>query len=247
MSSKNVCATLVACALSLGPASVAAGPITLVDPGTLSTNALIDFEELVLTDLVLGTIELGNVDALLTSGGATFAESFAGQSVDYSTDFDALSADQNLVPGRDTSVTGSTVLSGLGSQGFSSTDLSQLDHATGEGSIAMIFDQDQSQLFFDLGGWESTAGNAYINFYRRDGSLIDALVLTSLTDIASFGFLLGTTEIAGFSFYNDDGGGLFIDNIGYTSTAASVPEPATLFLFGAGLAITGARLRRSRS
>jgi hypothetical protein len=155
-------------------------------------------------------------DGVLESGFTDFAERFAGQSVSAAGDFDVLDGNPSnplaLVagaPGRNLDVMsylGRPVLSPLGPRGFPEFT------AVGEGALAVLFDRDQAHLSFDVIGGDG--GSAHLEFFRRDGSRIDAITLTGLSD-RRYAFLrdLRLRDIAGFSMWNDDLAGVGIERL----------------------------------
>ena len=84
--------------------------------------------------------------------------------------------------------------------------------AQGEGAIAVLFDEDQPALSFQVLGGES--GTAVVQFLRRDGSTIHQLAVGDLGRM-SLGFWRqdGVRDIAGFVLTNTDPQGLAIDNL----------------------------------
>ncbi|MEX0800787.1 MAG: LPXTG cell wall anchor domain-containing protein [Dehalococcoidia bacterium] len=208
------------------------GPISQVDPSTLVCDGNITFD-----DVAGGAAPGTNYDAVFESDGADFAERFAGQTLSANGDFDVLSgtpsdplslqlgaANQNL----NVFVNGpSQVLAGLGPAGFPNFE------AVGEGAFAVLFDFDQSEFGFDLVG--GGAGDATVDFFARDGTLIDSIVLSGLSD-QSYGFQRagGANDIAGISVQNSDDGGVGFDNLCHdvagvvgqpTPTPTPTPEP----------------------
>ena len=209
-------------------------PVAQVDPATLTCDGTVTFD-----DVTGGAAPGTNYDAVFESGGADFAERFAGQTLTANGDFDVLSgspsnplalqtgaANQNLNVFVNVS---SQVLTGLGPVGFPSSN------AIGEGSFAVLFDFDQSEFGFDLVG--GNGGTATVDFFGRDGTLIHTIVLTALSD-QSYGFQRegGLNDIAGISIQNDDTGGIGFDNLCHdvagvvgqpTPTPTPTPNPTS--------------------
>jgi hypothetical protein len=72
------------------------------------------------------------------------------------------------------------VLSGVGPAGYPVFD------AIGEGAMSILFSTDQSEFGFRLTGGHG--GNAYVSFFRDDGSVVDSFTLSSLPIVGLFGF-----------------------------------------------------------
>ncbi len=233
--------------IATGITSVAmAVPINQVSYASLTGTQVITFDD-VPGDPTPGT----NYDAIFESGNTSFAEHFVGQSNTPDGVFDVLSgtptgplalavgaAGQNLNIFTFTT----QVLTGLGPTGFPNTN------AIGEGAFALLFDFDQSEFGFQLVG--GLSGSAVINFFKRDGSRIDQVTLTSLAD-DFYGFSRdgGIKDIAGISLYNRDPMGIGFDNLkhdvaGVPGDGNPIPEPSTLALVGLGLA--GFRLSQKK-
>jgi len=238
--------TLVLSILAV-PGFVSAAPINQVSPGTLTGGALITFD-----DVAGGGAPGTNYDGIFESGTAAFAERFVGQTLSSSGNFDVLSgtpsgplALQLGAPGQNLNVFvnfSSQVLTGLGPLGFPNFD------AIGEGSFAVLFDFDQSEFAFDLVGGNN--GSATVEFFKRDGTLIDSITLSNLGS-QSYGFQRdgSVKDIAGISIFNEDLGGIGFDNLrsdvaGVPGTP-TVPEPASFVLLSLGL--LGVLVRRARA
>jgi hypothetical protein len=171
-----------------------------------------------------------NYDAIFESDGALFAERFVGQTLSYSGDFDVLTGSptnpltlqaglpyQNLVITLEPN-TNSQVLAGNGPVGW--PDYSSI----GEGSFAVIFDYDQSEFGFVLAGGDG--GPAIVDFFRRDGSLIDSIEIPNIT-LGNYGFqrIGGVADIAGVSIHNTDPAGIGIDDLCHTNQGVPGTPP----------------------
>jgi PEP-CTERM motif len=231
MNLKNVC--LQAAAILAFPALCSAAAINQVAYASLTGTGLVTFD-----DVAGGAAPGTNYDGILASGGEHFAERFVGQTRSTNGDFDVLSGSptgtltlQVGASGQNLNVivnAGTQVMDGLGPAGFPNFN------AIGEGAFAVLFTNDQSQFGFQLVG--GNGGSATVNFYRRDSSLIQSIVVGGLAD-AFYGFSrdLGVQDIAGISIFNDDLGGIAIDNLKFdVPSTATVPEPSTLTLMGLG-------------
>lgn len=211
---------LIALLLGLAPlpAFACGAPVCLVDPDSLSLPQIITFED-VQSGMGPGRL----VDDVLPLAGATFGERFAGQSVASAGAHDQIEgpafAPLTMMPGaegQNLSVVhfyGQTVLNGWGAAGFPRRE------AQGEGAIAVLFDEDQSALAFDLRGGE--LGVAIVTFYRRDGAAIGAVPVDPTGEFA-VGFLRnsGDADIAGFVLTNTDPQGLAMDTLRF----GKIPE-----------------------
>lgn len=232
--------------------NVMALPVNQIMPASLTGTGFITFE-----DVAGGNPPGTNFDAIFESDGADFGERFVGQTLTTSGVFDILSGTPSSSLSLATGIAGenlnvffrtannSQVLSGLGPLGFPDND------AIGEGSFAVLFDFDQSEFGFDLLG--GNGGSAFVDFFKRDGSLISSITLTTLSD-QSFAFARdgGIKDIAGISIYNNDPFGIAFDNLvhdvpGVTGPPNPIPEPTTVALLGIGLVgLAGAEFRRRR-
>lgn len=236
---------LMAVVLSGAPLVTSAGaaPINAVPYGSLSGTEIVTFD-----DVPGGAAPGTNYNGIFVSGGSAFAERFTGQVLSTSGDFDVLSGTPTAslslalgLAGQNLNIfdNSTNVLTGLGHLGFPSFS------AIGEGSFAVLFSTDQSEFGFQLVG--GNAGTATVDFFRRDGTLIQEIVLTGLAD-AFYGFSRegGVKDIAGISIFNDDGGGIGFDNLKHdvVSTGGPVPGPASVLLVGLGLLVLGFASRK---
>ncbi len=202
---------VLAIALIPVPALACGAPVCLVGPDTLLLPQVISFD-----NIQSGAGPGFNVDDILPLRGAAFGERFAGQSVAANGPHDRIEGTAfgplTLVPGakgQNLSVVhfgGNTMLNGYGPAGYPKRE------AQGEGAIAVLFDQDQSALAFDLRGGE--AGVALVQFIRRDGSLIGTVPVEPTGEFAvGFERARGIADIAGIIITNTDPQGLAIDTL----------------------------------
>ncbi len=244
--SRQLAVLMIAAFGAATPLSAAA--VNQVSYASLTGTGLIDFEALPHVG------DAGqNYDAIFEADGTDFAERFVGQVLTYDGDFDVLSQTptgpltlQAGAAGQNIDLLdytpGGNVLTGLGHLGY--PDFS----AIGEGAFTLLFDFDQAEFGFRVVGGNS--GTATVDFYKRNGTLIDTVGLTGLSD-GYYGFSRegGITDIAGVSIYNLDGGGIGFDDIKHTKQGViGHPTPdvgSTLALFGLGLAgLAGLRRRQ---
>lgn len=238
-------------------ASLSQAGITQIDYTAVVANSTEDFS---------GFASGGNAayDQLVHGNGLSFGERFAGQqvgsqtvfmqAVGFSDVFDVLSgsptapltlvagsSDRNLWIG-DVGLAGGFMLAAAGPNGTTFGV-----GGNGHGSLAVLFDEDQSQLGFHVIGQNGSVGIA--SFFRRDGSLIATLNVDlpglqagGPSPALSFGFLRdgGVADIAGFTFTNVDLMGIAMDNFIFSN---AIPAPGAVALMGLA-AIVGGRRRR---
>ncbi len=75
-------------------------------------------------------------------------------------------------------------------------------YTTGEYSIAAKFPSLQSTFCITFYG-ANKKGNAYIDLFREDGSIISSVTLSNVNN-GPYYFISSTENIAGFSVYNND-------------------------------------------
>ena len=174
----------------------------------------------------------------ITAPGASFAQTFAGQTV------------------SGTGITGSPssplALQAAGTLGVAFWDpgvspgsnsiLSQPDN---QGPLSILLNSNADAITFTSGSAEG-GDPISLRFFDANGALVDSLSPVLTTDYAVYNFS-GLPLFRGLTIFNDnDSSGLRFQNISYNAVArASTPEPA--YLPAAGLLLVGLRfLRRKR-
>jgi hypothetical protein len=210
-----------------------------VEPGELTGEGIIDFEDVPLDNVLFAAPAGLNFDGILNSGGARFAERFVGQARETAmvagVPHDSLSSTasgplalqvgeplRNVGVSDGTSCGPSNVLLTWGPLGY--PDI----WGAGEGSFAVLFECDQSEFGLRMCG--GNGGSATLNFFNRDGGLISTITVYGLRDQV-FGFRRagGVKDIAGVSIHNRDIGGVGFDSIRYDVVSCS-QEPVDLYL-----------------
>ncbi|MFG5384016.1 hypothetical protein [Yoonia sp. R2-816] len=150
--------------------------------------------------------------------GVSFGEHFAGQTLDRVDDFDRVTGralepltirpgvtSQNLTIIR---LADTNVLSGYGPTGYPNHS------ATGEGAIAVMFDEGQPGIGFDLRGGEG--GYATVVFLNRGGEVIDTHLVGPLAEISyAFRRQGDQRDIVGVVITNEDPDGIALDQVAF--------------------------------
>jgi hypothetical protein len=242
---------VIAALLGLAAAQAQAAATREVSYASLGA-ATVSFNE-----LAANAFDSVTLDGLLSSGGVQFGERFAGQelAVAKAPRPGAVAQDwfDDLSFGAPTA--GLTLLAGaaganLGAYHYGDADGAALfgagplaGAADGFGAISARFAAPVSALGFQLR--DADGGAITLQLYRSDGSLIQAVSLNGRSD-GRYAFARngGAADIAGFSLTNRDSYyGVSLDNL--VLAAAPVPEPASVLLLPAGLALLWAARRRS--
>jgi hypothetical protein len=228
---------------ALGASAALAAPVNQVGYATLTGTEIVDFD-----DITGGPAPGQSYDTVFASRGVGLGEHFVGQTVTSAGDFDQLggapTGPLTLVAGAAGhnlnvfTYNGSNALDGLGTAGF--PDFS----AIGEGAFALTFSSDQSEFGFQLVG--GNGGQAFIDFFRADGSLISSVTVSGLAE-AYYGFSRegGIKDIRGISIWNNDEAGIGFDNLKH-DVRSNVPEPESYALMLAGLLTAGGLACRRR-
>ena len=172
----------------------------------------------------------------ITAPGASFAQTFAGQTVSGTGITGSPSSPLALQPAG-------TLLVAAWDPGVSPSSNSILSQPGNQGPLSMLLDSDADNITFTSGSADG-ADSISLRFFDANGDPVDSLTPTLSPDYAIYSFS-GLPVFRGLTIFNDnDEAGLRFQNISYNAVAAT-PEPAYLPL--AGLLLIGLRfVRRKR-
>lgn len=150
--------------------------------------------------------------------GITFGEKLVGQVKTPVGNFDDIGGSPSVPLAIDTSVdpelgvnvltvSSSTIIVGLGNVGF------PLGAAVGEGSLTVLFDEDQRLIAFDLIG--TSRGAFRIQFFDRLGELLGDLTVPEIESPSRI-FTSDEVEIAAITVTNFDYSGMGFDNFRFS-------------------------------
>jgi hypothetical protein len=174
----------------------------------------------------------------ITAPGASFAQTFAGQTVSGTGITGSPSSPLALQPAG-------TVDVAFWDPGVSPASNSLLSQPNNQGPLSILLDSDADSITFTSGS--AVGGDPLsLSLFDANGTLVDSLtpILTAGYNVYSFSSLPAFRGLAIFD--DNDDSGLRFQNISYNAVAgAATPEPA--YLPAAGLLLIGLRfLRRKR-
>ena len=190
-------------------------PIDVVDIDTLTCSTVIDFD---------GVTSSGYYEGIFDEEGVKFAERFDGQTLTYKEVdfmggmafgiFDELSGTPNnpltLLPGAD----GQNLYFHVFEEpypnligGVGSVESEDEEEKIGEGAIAALFDVNQYELGFHVYAGDGE-GDFTVNFLKRNGDLIQTVILQSIEGGYAFRRAGEVSDIAGISVHNTDFNGI---------------------------------------
>jgi len=171
----------------------------------------------------------------ITAPGASFAQTFAGQTVSGTGITGSPSSPLALQPAG-------TLLVAAWDPGVSPASNSILSQPGNQGPLSILLDSNADGITFTSGSADG-GDSISLRFFDANGALVDSLTPTLNSDYSIYNFS-GLPEFRGLTIFdNNDAAGLRFQNISYNAVA-STPEPA--YLPVAGLLLIGLRFIRRK-
>jgi hypothetical protein len=174
----------------------------------------------------------------ITAPGASFAQTFAGQTVSGTGITGSPSSPLALQPAG-------TLLVASWDPGVSPASNSILSQPGNQGPLSILLDSNADSITFTSGSAQG-GDSISLRFFDANGTLVDSLTPNLSADYSIYSFS-GLPVFRGLTIFdNNDDAGLRFQNISYNAVAGTAtPEPA--YLPVAGLLLIGFRfLRRKR-
>jgi len=173
----------------------------------------------------------------ITAPGASFAQTFAGQTVSGTGITGSPSSPLALQPSG-------TLLVQVFDPGVSPASNSILSQPDNQGPLSILLDSNADSITFTSGSADG-GDSISLRFFDANGALVDTLTPTLSTGYSIYNFS-GLPVFRGLTIFDDnDLAGLRFQNISYNAVAgATTPEPA--YLPVAGLLLIGLRFLRRK-
>lgn len=177
---------------------------------------------------------------LIVAPGASFAQTFAGQTVVGTGISGSPSNPLTLAPSGELDVA-------FWNPGVSPASNSILPQPNNQAPLSVLLDSNADSVTWTMGSADS-AGPISIDLFNATGGLV-AFISEPLVLGYSVYTLSGFGDFQGFTIFDDnDPAGLRFQNFSYDTVGRSnTPEPGSLLLMGSGLLGLAARLRRRRT
>ncbi len=172
---------------------------------------------------------------LITAPGGSFAQTFDGQTVSGTGIVGSPNSPLALAP------SGSLTVAAF--NGFNTI----LPQPGNQAPLSLLLDSLADSISWTM-GYADAPVDINIDFFDFSGNLVTSIAQTLLTGYNEYNFG-GFGDFAGLTVYNNnDPAGLRYYDFSYNSVdSAPVPEPATMLLFGTGIAgLAGLRRRRNK-
>ena len=187
------------------------------------------------------TVDLSSATSstLIVAPGASFAQTFAGQTVVGTGISGSASNPLTLAPSGELDVE-------FWNPGVSAASNSILPQPNNQAPLSVLLDSTADSVSWTM-GFADSAGPISIDFFSSTGSLV-AFVSEPLVSGYNVYTFSGLGDFQGFTIFDDnDPAGLRFQNFSYDSVGGSrTPEPCSLILLGTGLlSVAGLRRRRS--
>jgi hypothetical protein len=212
--------------------ALASAVVNLIPPEMLTTTDTETFES-----LLDGTTLEVLFASVVSLPGLSFAERLGGQFLSSGTGFDVISPSPVTNPA--TLVANPNPTSNVAAVESNSVVVAgTLNSRIGEGAFAILFDEDQDQVGFDIVG--ASGGSVFVQLFGRDGTLLFSETFIVPVGL-SVAFESTSTDIAAIVITNTDPSGVGFDNVRFDIGGVVVAsgDPHLQGLFGINIEFFG--------